>query len=188
MEPAAVFSILLPADDDPRVTLAALQAIARLPEGRPFEVLIDVAADDLDTRVLVDGLEGDVRALVNPSPTGYGDAFDRLARTATTDTLVLLTAASVPADGWAGALLEALADARGAAAVLPRSLSPDGAELPEAHWLALAVRTEAYRSVGGFAGTREAGRAEKAALLDALRAAGHAVAAAPGAVVLQPAA
>jgi GT2 family glycosyltransferase len=135
-----LFSILLPADDDVRTTLRALQAIARLPEGRPFEVLIDVPADDLDTRVLVDGLEGDVRALITPSPTGYGAAFDRLAAAAHTDTLVLLSAAAVPADGWSEALLGALAEA-GAGAALPRSLSADGAELPDAHWLALAVRS-----------------------------------------------
>jgi thiamine pyrophosphate-dependent acetolactate synthase large subunit-like protein len=176
----ATFSILLPAGDDVGVTLRALQAIARLPEGRPFEVLIDVAADDVETRMLVDGLEGDVRALYNPSPTGYGDAFDRLAATATTATLVLLTATAVPADGWSEALLSALEEA-GAPAVLPRSLSADGAELAEAHWLALAVRTEAYASVGGFAGTRAAGRAEKASLLAALGT----VATAPAAVFLQ---
>ena len=182
MEPA-LFSILLPADDDVGTTLRALQAIARLPEGRPFEVLIDVAVDDLDTRALLDGLEGNVRTELSFSPTGYGDAFDRLAAVATTGTLVLLSAAAVPADGWSEALLDALA-ASGAAAVLPRSLSADGAELPTAHWLALAVRSAAYRSVGGFAGTRAAGRAEKATLVEALR--GHAVAAAPTAVLLQP--
>jgi hypothetical protein len=181
VEPAT-FSILLPAADEVAVTLRALQAIARLPEGRPFEVAIDVAADDGATRMLVEGLEGNVRALVNSSPTGFGDAFDRLAAAAGTDTLVLLTAAAVPADGWSGELLSAL---DGADAALPRSLSADGAELGEASWLALAVRTEAYRSVGGFAGTRTPGRAEKASLLDALRAGGHAVAAAPTAVLLQ---
>jgi hypothetical protein len=177
VEPAT-FSILLPADDDARVTLRALQAIARLPEGRPFEVLIDVAGDDAETRMLVGGLEGNVRVLHNPSPTGYGDAFDRLAAAASTPTLVLLTATAVPADGWSEALLAAL---DGAAAALPRSLSAGGAELPEAHWLALAVRAEAYAAAGGFAGTRAAGRAEKASLLAALGT----VAPAPTAVFLQ---
>ena len=57
--------------------------------------------------------------------------------------LVALEPSALPADGWLSALVGALGD--GAAAALPRSLTRDAVDLPEASWLALAVRAEAYK-------------------------------------------
>lgn len=183
-EPAV--SILLPADADVAVTLRCLEALARLPDAPAFEVVIVVGADDHPTRGLVGGLEGDVRVVIDETGAeSAGDAFDRAAAVATAGTLVLLSAHAVPADGWLGALLAPLA-APGDVAVLPRSLTTGGIDLPEASWLALAVRAEPYLGVGGFAATRRLGRAEKGTLLDALRADGGTVAAAGAAVLLAP--
>ncbi|MCW2986308.1 MAG: hypothetical protein JWR63_3878 [Conexibacter sp.] len=179
---APLVSLLLPAFDAPAVTLRCLEALARLPAEPPFELVVVVDALDADARSLVAGLEGSVRVLLEHEPTGAGDAFDTAAAAATAPVLVLLTAAAVPADGWLDDLLAALA-APGDVAALPRSIAPDGADLPEASWLALAVAREVYAAVGGFAATRAAGRAEKATLVEALRGAG-AVADARSAVLL----
>jgi hypothetical protein len=178
-------SILLPADpEDVAVTLRALQALARLDDEPSFEVVVVVWEADVAARRLVEGLEGDVQVLLEPGqePPSQGDAFDRAAAAAQAPVLVALTPSALPADGWLGALFAALGD--GAAAALPRSLTAGAVDLPEASWLALAVRADAYAAVGGFGVTRALGVAEKLTLLDALRAAGHAVAPAPAAVLL----
>ena len=188
-EPAV--SVLLPTDADVAVTLRCLQALARLPEEPDFEVVVVVPEGDVANRGLLEGLEGDVRVVVDdgatPQDAGPGDAFDRAAAAAGAPVLVALSAGAVPADGWLADLLGALdGDGGGAAAALPRSLTVEGVDLPEASWLALAVRSEAYNSIGGFGATRTLGRAEKATLLGALRAGGHAVAQARAAVLLAP--
>lgn len=171
-------TILLPTDPAVAVTLRALQALARLPEEPAFEVVVAVPEGDVANRGLVGGLEGDVRVVLAEP----GDAFDRAAAEASGAVLVALSASALPADGWLETLVSALDD--GAAAALPRSLTTGAVDLPEASWLALAVRADAYAAVGGFAATRAPGAAEKLTLLDALRAGGHAVAAAPAAVLL----
>jgi hypothetical protein len=168
-------SVVLPTDADVGVTLRCLQALSRLPDDPPFEVVVVVPEGDAPNRGLVEGLEGDVQVVL-------GEGFDPGAAVAAAPVLVALTASAVPADGWLADLVGALEG--GAAAALPRSLTPEGVDLPEASWLALAVRTEAYTSVGGFAATRAHGRAEKLALLDGLRAAGHAVAESRAAILI----
>src|SRR4051812_93582 len=176
-------SLLLPTDPDVAVTLRSLRALARLPEEPDFEVVVVVPAADAANRELVQGLEGDVRVVVDEDPDASpGDALDRAAAQATAPVLVALTASALPADDWLAELLAALDG--GVAAALPRSLTAEAVDLPEAAWLALAVRAEAFQAVGGFAATRVLGRAEKASLLDALRAGGHAVATARSAVLL----
>jgi hypothetical protein len=170
---APAVSILLPADPDVAVTLRALQALARLGEEPAFEVVIAVAEGDVPNGQLVGGLEGDVRVVI----AERGEAFDRAADAAGGAILVALEPSALPADGWLGALVDAVGSGD---AALPRSLTRDAVDLPEASWLALAVRSESYRSVGGFAGTRQPNRAEKLTLLETLVA----VAAAPTAVLL----
>lgn len=179
----ATVSVLVPTDDDVAVTLRCLQAIARLPDEPAFEVVIVVPADAVANRDLVQGLEGDVQVVVDEAPDGPGTAFDRAAAVATAPLVVALTASALPADGWLTDLIAPLADA-GVAAVLPRSLTAEALDLPEASWLALAVRRDAYLAVGGFSGTRAHAKAEKATLLDGLRDAGHTVATARAAVLL----
>jgi hypothetical protein len=182
---APAVSLLLPTDPDVTITLRGLRAVARLPEEPDFEVVVVVPAADAANRELVEGLEGDVQVVVEEDAiegAGPGDALDRAAARATAPVLVALTASAIPVDGWLADLLAALDG--GAAAALPRSVTTEGVDLPEAAWLALAVRTDAYMSVGGFAATRAHGRAEKATLLDALRAGGHAVAQARAAILL----
>jgi GT2 family glycosyltransferase len=180
-------SLILPVRDDAALTLRCLQAIARLPDDPPFEVVVvDDAADDA-TRALLSGLEGDVRVLRNDEPAGFGAACDQAAATAAGDVLILLGADAVPVDGWLADLLAALEDDRGgvrAAGALPRSVDLRGTELPEASWLGLAVHAHAYAAAGGFAGTRAPGRAEKATLVEALHSA-RGVTVARTAVLLQ---
>lgn len=169
---ARAVTILLPTDPDVAVTLRALQALARLGDEPSFEVVVAVPEDDAPNRSLLGGLEGDVRVVL-----AGDDAFDRAAEAASGDVLVALEPSALPADGWLSALVAAVGSGD---AALPRSLTRDAVDLPEASWLALAVRAESYNSVGGFAGTRVLGRAEKLTLLEALPA----VAQAPAAVLL----
>jgi hypothetical protein len=181
---APAVSLLLPTDADVTVTLRCLRAIARLPEEPDFEVVVVVPAADAANRELVENLEGDVQVVVDEDPgASPGDALDRAAARAAAPVLVALTASAIPADGWLADLLAALRDDATAAA-LPRSLTAEAVDLPEAAWLALAVRAEAYQAVGGFGATRAHGRAEKLTLLDALRAGGRTVATARAAVLL----
>jgi GT2 family glycosyltransferase len=179
-------SLILPVRDDVALTLRCLQAVARLPDEPSFEVIVVDDAAGEQTRALLAGLEGDVRVLHNDEAVGFGAACDQAAAVAAGAVLVLLDTDAVPADGWLDDLLAALeADAVVApSAALARSLDLGGAELPEALWLGLAVRTEAYVTAGGFAATRRPAEAEKASLLAGLREAG-AVAEARAAVLLQ---
>jgi GT2 family glycosyltransferase len=185
---AAHVSLILPVRDDVALTLRCLQAIARLPDEPSFEVIVVDDAADEQTRALLAGLEGDVRVLHNDEPVGFGSACDQAAAVAQGAVLVLLDTDAVPADGWLDDLLAPLQGdgPRVPAAALARSLDLAGAELPEALWLGLAVRAEAYVAAGGFAATRRPAEGEKASLLHGLRDAGAgAVAPARAAVLLQ---
>jgi glycosyltransferase involved in cell wall biosynthesis len=123
-------------------------------------------------------------ALRNDEPVGFAAACDQGVAAASGEYVVLLHDDAVPCDGWLSALIGAFADDRGLGAALPRCVDLAGSFLPEPFWLALAVRRAAYDQVGGFAAAAVAGRADKLALLDALRAAGWSVALAPEAILL----
>ena len=166
--PPAV-SVVVVARDRATLTLRCLTSLARLPDDPPFEVvLVDDGSQD-ETSAILDAIEGDLVTLRNDESVGFAAACDQAVAAAHGDRIVLLHDDAVPCDGWLEALTGPLATEDGVGAVQPRSIDLAGAFLPEAHWLALAVRRSAYEQVGGFAGTAQAGRAEKSTLLEGLR-------------------
>lgn len=179
-----LLSLLLPVRDDAELTLRCLEAIAREPDDVPFEVVIvDDGSTDATPQLLA-ALDGDVRVLRNDEPRGFATASDQAADVAAGEHLVLLAQHGVPCAGWLRALATTLDGPDRPAAVVPRSARPDGQWMSDAHWLALAIRRSAYAGIGGFAGTAELGRAEKASLLAALGRRGDAVVPCEGAVFL----
>jgi glycosyltransferase involved in cell wall biosynthesis len=176
-------SVAVIARDRATLTLRCLTSLARLPDVPTFEVvLLDDGSRD-DTPAILDAIEGDLVTLRNDEPVGFAAACDQAVAAANGEHVVLLHDDAVPCDGWLTALTDALADPQ-VGAVAPRSIDLAGAFLAEPNWLALAVRRAAYQAVGGFAGTEQPGRAEKATLLEGLRDGGWRVVAEPGAILL----
>jgi GT2 family glycosyltransferase len=181
---APVVSLVVVARDRATLTLRCLTALARLPDEPAFEVvLVDDGSRD-ETPAILQSIEGDVIALRNDEPVGFAAACDQGVAAAGGEHVVLLHDDAVPCDGWLAGLVGALADDPGIGAARPRCVDLNGAFLPEAHWLALAVRRAVYQQVGGFAATAVAGRPQKLALLDAVRDAGWGVTVAPEAILL----
>jgi glycosyltransferase involved in cell wall biosynthesis len=177
-------SLVVVARDRATLTLRCLTSLARLPDEPAFEVvLVDDGSRD-DTPAIIDAIEGDLVALRNEEPVGFAAACDQGVAAASGEHVVLLHDDAVPCDGWLAALIGPLTRDPQLGAARPRCIDLAGAFLPEAHWLALAVRRAAYEQVAGFAGTALAGRAEKLSLLYALRDAGWGVAFAPEAILL----
>lgn len=177
-------SLVVVARDKASLTLRCLTSLARLPDEPEFEVvLVDDGSRD-ETPAILDAIEGDLLALRNDEPVGFAAASDQGAAAASGEHIVLLHDDAVPCDGWLTALVGTLADDAQLGAARPKCIDLAGAFLPEPHWLALAVRRSAYEQVGGFAGTARPGRAEKLALLDALRDAGWGVAQVADAILL----
>jgi cellulose synthase/poly-beta-1,6-N-acetylglucosamine synthase-like glycosyltransferase len=177
-------SVVVVARDHVTLTLRCLTSLARLPDDPSFEVvLVDDGSQD-DTPAILEAIAGDLRTLRNEEPVGFAAACDQAVAAASAEHIVLLHDDAVPCDGWLTALTDALAADPRLGAVAPRSIDLAGAFLDEPHWLALAVRRAAYTQVGGFTGTAQPDQAEKAALLDGLRAAGWGVAQEPEAILL----
>jgi GT2 family glycosyltransferase len=177
-------SIVVVARDRAALTLRCLTALAKLPDEPSFEVvLVDDGSTD-ETPALLGAVEGDLVTLRNDTPAGFAGSCDRGVAASSGECVVLLHDDAVPCDGWLAALTAPLASDPELGAVLPRSIDLEGAFMPDPHWLALAVRREAYGRVAGFAGSERAGRAEKATLLEALGEDGRAVAQARDAILL----
>jgi GT2 family glycosyltransferase len=182
--PEPRISLVLRVRNGAALTLRCLRKLALLPDTASFELIVVDDASTDRTRGVLAGLGGDVRVLTNADPVGFGRACDQAVDVARGEHVVLLQQDAIPCAGWLEELVAVLDSDPSCGAVLPRSIDPEGTFLPEAHWLALAVRRSAYREVGGFDGTTRAGRAEKATLLDALRARALEVIAVPGALLL----
>jgi glycosyltransferase involved in cell wall biosynthesis len=180
---APAVSLVVVARDRATLTLRCLTALARLPDEPAFEVvLVDDGSRD-ETPAILQSIEGDIIALHNDEPVGFAAACDQGVAAAGGEHVVLLHDDAVPCDGWLAGLVGALADP-GIGAAWPRCVDLNGAFLPEAHWLALAVRRAVYQQVGGFAATAVVARPQKLALLDALRDAGWGVTVASEAILL----
>jgi GT2 family glycosyltransferase len=165
-------SLVLRVRDGAQLTLRCLRKIAQAPPAAAFElIVVDDGSTDTTWEILA-ALEGEVRVLSNRDPVGFGHACDQAVDLARGEHVVLLQQDAIPCAGFADELLAVLDADPSCGAALPRSVDPPGTFLPEAHWLALAVRRSAYSAVGGFGGTARPGRAEKATLLDALRSHG----------------
>jgi glycosyltransferase involved in cell wall biosynthesis len=173
-------SIVLVVRDAADRLLRCLTALARLPEPPHFELIVVDDGSTDGTPDLLAGLEGDVQVITNAEAVGFAAACDQAAARARADRIVLLREDSVPCDGWLEPLLVAL-DSHPVA--LPRAVDVTGRSVPDPLWGALAARKQDFQAVGGFAGTSQPGRAEKASLLGALGTAG--VARVPESVVLQ---
>ena len=166
------------------VLMRCLSAVARVPDEIPFEVvLVDDGSTD-ETAAMLEGIEGDFVALRNDPGIGYGPSCDRAVAASRGEVLVLLSAHAVPVDGWLAPLVGALAVDPSAGAVRPRAIDVDGRILDGPLWPCLAVARAAYEHAGGFAGASRPGRADKAALVDALAEAGYAVVDEPTSLVL----
>jgi GT2 family glycosyltransferase len=172
---APSISLILRVRDGAQLTLRCLRKITQAPPAAPFElIVVDDGSTDRTWEILA-ALEGEVRVLSNRDPVGFARACDQAVNVARGEHVVLLQQDAIPCPGFVDELVAVLAADPSYGAALPRSVDLEGTFLPEAHWLALAVRRSAYGAVGGFAGTARPGRAEKASLLDALRTRGLAV-------------
>jgi GT2 family glycosyltransferase len=177
-------SVVVVARNRATLTLRCLTSLARLPDEPSFEVVfVDDGSQD-ETSAILDAIEGDLVTVRNDNPVGFAAACDQAVAATGGDHLALLHDDAVPCDGWLTALTGALVADPQLGAVAPRSIDLAGSFLPERHWLALGVRRAAYEQVGGFAGTAQAGKAEKLTLLDALRDAGWGVAQESEAILL----
>jgi len=182
--PAPTLSVILVVRNAAELTLRCLNTLTRVPDEVAFDVVVVDDGSTDATAGLFAGIEGDFQAIQNPEPVGFAAAADEAAGRALGDLLVFLREDVVGVDGWLGALRDRFASDARAGAVLPLLANTDGADLGEALAGCVAVRRDAFESVGGFAGSAAPARAEKAALLDALRAGGWDVAREPAAVAL----
>ncbi len=173
-------SIVLVVRDEAPLLFRCLSALAKLPDEPAFEaIVVDDGSLD-ETAAVLAGVEGDLLTLRNERPLGYGPACDQAAARASGDWLIFLRPDAVPADGW----LEALVADPARAAVRPRAVDVEGADVPDPFWPCLALRRDAYERVGGFEGTALPGRPQQATLAEALTSVGFAVVEEPTALVL----
>jgi GT2 family glycosyltransferase len=182
--PAPTVSVILVLRDAAALALRCLGTLARVPGDVPFDVVVVDDGSSDGTSALFAGVEGDFQALRNEEPAGFAAAADEAARHARGDQLVFLREDVVGVDGWLSSLRDRLAEGERTGAILPRLLSLDGADLGEALPGCIAVRRDAFESVGGFSATAVPAVAEKAALLGALREHGWEVGFEPSAVAL----
>jgi GT2 family glycosyltransferase len=181
---APTLSVILVVRDAADLTLRCLNTLTRVPDDVHFDVVVVDDGSTDGTAALFTGVEGDFQAILNAEPAGFAAAADEAAGRAHGDVLVFLREDVVGVDGWLAALRDRLAANASAGAVLPLLANTDGAHLGEALPGCIAVRRDAFESVGGFSGSAAPARAEKASLLDALRARGWDVAREPAAVAL----
>jgi glycosyltransferase involved in cell wall biosynthesis len=183
-EPPPQVSIVLVVHNAADVLMRCLGAIARVPEEIAFEVvLVDDGSTD-ETAHMLEAIEGDFVALRNDEAMGYGPSCDRGVAESRGEVLVLLSAYSVPVDGWLEPLVAALDDDGSTGAARPRAVDVDGRIVDSPLWPCLAVRRAAYDAAGGFAAASRPARADKASLVDALVTAGFAVVDEPASLVL----
>lgn len=176
-------SVLLAVRNQAGLMLRCLETVARLGDDAGFEaVVIDDGSAD-ETGAILAGIDGDFQGIASEA-IGWGPAVDRAAAAARGEHLIVMREDVVPVDGWLDALIAALEADPGAGAVRPLTAALDGSVLGGDDWACLALRREAFESVGGIAGASEYGRPEKDTFLPALRAAGWGVADAPAATVL----
>jgi glycosyltransferase involved in cell wall biosynthesis len=181
---APTVSIVLVVRDAAALMLRCLTALARLPETIDFEVvLVDDGSTDDTARILAN-VEGDLHALRNDAPVGFGPACDQGVAAAGAERLVLLGPEVVPVDGWLAPLLATLDGDKATGAVRPRGADLDGRLVAGPLWPCLAVRRAAYERAGGFAAVSRAGRADKASLLASIEDDGWVVVDEPASVVL----
>jgi GT2 family glycosyltransferase len=182
--PAPTLSVILVVRDAADLTLRCLNTLTRVPEEISFDVVVVDDGSTDGTAALFAGVEGDFQAIRNAEPAGFAAAADEAAARAHGDVLIFLREDVVGVDGWLAALRDRFAADASVGAALPLLANTDGADLGEALPGCLAVRRDAFESVGGFAASAAPARAEKASLLDALRASSWEVAREPAAVAL----
>jgi glycosyltransferase involved in cell wall biosynthesis len=161
-------SIAIVVRDQAPLLFRCLSALAKLPDEPAFEVLVVDDGSVDETAAVLAAVEGDLHALRNEYPIGFGPACDQAAALARGEHLVLLRPDAVPADGWLEPLVELLDAQPETDAARPRAVDLEGSDDGEAFWPCLALRRSAYERIGGFSGTAVPGRAEKATLLERL--------------------
>jgi GT2 family glycosyltransferase len=182
--PAPTLSVILVVRDAADLTLRCLNTLTRVADDIAFDVVVVDDGSSDGTAALFAGVEGDFLANLNAEPAGFAAAADEAAGRAHGEVLVFLREDVVGVDGWLAALRDRFAKDANVGAVLPLLANTDGADLGEALPGCLAVRRDAFESLGGFTGSAAPAKAEKATLLDALRAGGWEVAREPAAVAL----
>lgn len=178
---APLVSLIVAVRDGWDETFRLLLSLASQPCGVPLElVVVDDGSED-ETALGLPHLSGIVLHR-NDEPLGLVRAANQGAALASGRYLVFLGSGAAPAPGWIEPLVAALEGDRGLAAVGPRLLDAGGAPLPASAawaWAAsagrtpppepagptlaregLAVRTEAFRAVGGFDATFRDAHAE----------------------------
>ncbi len=177
-------SIVMVVRDAAATLLRSLTALARLPEAIAFEVvLVDDGSTD-GTADVLEGIEGDIVALRNDDPAGFGPACDQAVAAASGALLVIIGHEVVPVDGWLQTLIAAMDRDISIGGARPRAIEMDGRVAAGPLWPCLAVRREAYERSGGFASASRPGVADKIALVTSLERDGWAVVDEPDSLVL----
>jgi GT2 family glycosyltransferase len=177
-------SIVMVVRDAAAAMLRCLTALARLPEAIAFEVvLVDDGSTD-DTADVLQGIEGDLVALRNEEPAGFGPACDQAVAASSGALLVIIGHEVVPVDGWLEALIAAVDGDGSIGGARPRAIEVDGRLAAGPLWPCLAVRRQAYERSGGFAAASRPGVADKIALVSSLERDGWAVVDEPDSLVL----